>query len=245
MAAKARFVSDAQLTVIGKRYGSDAVALESNEAAMRWRRDIEALAGYGFGRSVLAEFEADVAQHSVLRASRPEAVADKRSAVVTRDQQVSRGWAWVDRVSKMLGLPARSDQLLANAVAAATPSDDAGLEPGITALASILTETKTLLPGDAQAEDRLAEVDGLCKALRESPGTVQTSKGQTMKDTAQIDRLDGKLMLRIRDLNAAGRAAIRNGHLQASLSEYALHHLKHSGNPAPAPTPKPPATPTS
>jgi len=82
--------------------------------------------------------------------------------------------------------------------------------------------------------------------LQSSPGAVHTSKGQTVADTAQIDLYDGKLYMCMRDLNSAGRKAIRNGDLRAGLHEYAFHHLKRSGNPnpvpAPAPTPGPGAT---
>jgi hypothetical protein len=58
-------------------------------------------------------------------------------------------------------------------------------------------------------------------------------------DTAQIDLFDGKLYMRIRDLNSAGRKAIRNGDLGAGLHEYAFHHLKNSGNASPVPAPEP------
>jgi hypothetical protein len=58
-------------------------------------------------------------------------------------------------------------------------------------------------------------------------------------DTAQIDRLDGKLYLAMRDLSSAGRKAIRNGELAADVHEYAFHHLKNSGNPKPVPVPAP------
>jgi hypothetical protein len=85
----------------------------------------------------------------------------------------------------------------------------------------------------------LAEVEGLCSGLQTSPGTVHTSKGQTVADTAQIDLYDGKLYVWMRDLNSAGRKAIRNGDLRAGLHEYAFHHLKNSGNSAPAPAPSP------
>jgi len=68
---------------------------------------------------------------------------------------------------------------------------------------------------------------------------VHTSKGQTVADTAQIDLFDGKLYVCMRDLNSAGRKAIRNGDLRVGLHEYAFHHLKNSGNPGPAPVPAP------
>jgi hypothetical protein len=96
------------------------------------------------------------------------------------------------------------------------------------------------LPAEAQAEQRLAEVAELCAALVSLTGAVHTSKGQTVADTAQIDLYDGKLYIRIRDLNQAARRAIRNGNLDAGLHEYVFHYLKHSGNPAsPAPEPQP------
>ena len=62
-----------------------------------------------------------------------------------------------------------------------------------------------------------------------------------MADTARIDMLDGKLYLWIRELNKAGRRAIRNGHLLGVPQDYAFHPLKHSGKATPvqpAPTPQ-------
>ena len=86
-----------------------------------------------------------------------------------------------------------------------------------------------------RADQRLAEVDALCAALRESPGAVHTSKGQPVAATQQIDLLDGKLYVCVRDLNAAACSAVRNGDLRASLADYTFHHLKRSGNPNPSP----------
>jgi hypothetical protein len=85
----------------------------------------------------------------------------------------------------------------------------------------------------------------VCVALRDAPGSVNTSKGQTVAETAQIDLFDGKLYTVMRDLNSAGRKAIRNGDLRAALHEYALHHLKRSGNPNPLPAPTIPAATAS
>jgi hypothetical protein len=99
---KTRYVTEAQLIVIGSRYGADDVALEATEAAARWRRDLSALAMYGYGQAALAGFTADGVEHAKLRAARPEAVAEKKMSVATRDRQVSLGWAWVDRVCSML-----------------------------------------------------------------------------------------------------------------------------------------------
>ncbi len=78
-------------------------------------------------------------------------------------------------------------------------------------------------PGDTQ---RLAEVAALLAGLLASPGAVHTSKSQTVADTQQVGLLDDKLCVLIRDLNAAAHAAIRNGDLRASSSEYTFHHLE-------------------
>lgn len=239
--SKFRFLLDADFIVIGRRHGSDDVALEGAETEARWRRDVAPLAAYGFGQAGLDGFVAMLAEHGKLRAARPDAVAGKKMSVVNRDQQVAAGWAWVDRVSAVLGTLGRTDRTLATALATATPDDDAGLEAGIRALATLLTENQGRLPADAQVAQRLAEVATLSAGLLASPGAVHTSKSQTVADTQQIDLLDGKLCVMVRDLNAAARAAIRNGDLRASASDYMFHHLRHaSGTPAaPAPASQP------
>ena len=240
MSTKSRFLTDSQLIIIGRRYGSDDVAWEASEAAARWNRDQSQLASYGYGPAALAAFEAERAQHDSLRAARPQAVAAKKTAVASRDKQVSLGWGWVDRVSSALGILARTDETLATALATATPVDDAGLEAGIQAMSNVLNGAKSKLPAEAQADQRLAEVQDLCTGLQSLFGTVHTRKGQTVADTVQIDLYDGRLYVWMRDLNQAARRAIRNGNLNAALQEYVFHHLKHSGNPAaPAPQPEP------
>lgn len=188
-------------------------------------------------------FEADVATHASLRASRPDAVAEKRSAAVLRDKQVSRAWTWVDKVVAVLGGRARAEQDLATALAVAVPSDDGALEPGIRALTALLGEHKDKLPSETEVDKRLAEVEDLCAALRVQPANLQLSRSRTVADTAQLDLVDGRLYLRMRDLNAAARSAIRNGDLQASLAEYTFHRLKRSGNPGPTVQPVPVAAP--
>jgi hypothetical protein len=229
MTSKTSFLKDNRLVVIGRRFGSDAVALEAAEASARWGRDEVALAPYGFGASVRARYEEDRNQQETLRVSRSQAVASKKLSYAARDQHVSRGWAWVDRVSSALGVLGLTDEGLATEAAAAKPEDDAGLVAGIQALAKILAGAKDRLPADAQVDQRLAEAEGLAAEIESSPGSVHTSSGQTVADTAQIDLLDGKLYLWIRELNKAGRRAIRNGHLPGAPLDYAFHHLKHSG----------------
>ena len=49
MPKSTRYMTDAQLIVTGRRYGADEVALEACEAMARRKRDVDALASYGFG----------------------------------------------------------------------------------------------------------------------------------------------------------------------------------------------------
>jgi hypothetical protein len=233
MSSKTSFLKENHLIVIGRRFGSDAVALEAAEAAARWSRDEAALAGYGFGATVRTRYEEDRSKHEALRVSRSQAVANKKISYATRDQQVSRGWAWVDQVTSTLGVLGLTDEALATEVATAKPEDDAGLVAGIQALAKLLDGAKDRVPADAQVETRLAEAASLAAEIDSTPGSVHRSAGQTVADTAQIDLLDGKLYLWIRELNKAGRRAIRNGHLASAPQDYAFHHLKHSGKATP------------
>ncbi len=229
MSDQTSFQKQDRLIAIGRRFGSDIGAIEAIEAAARWARDQSALASYGFGAEMRARFEADRHSHDGLRVSRPLAVAQKRTSYAIRDEQISRGWAWVDQVTSTLGALALTDHELGTRIAAAKPADDAGLEAGILALAQILATQKDKLSAENQAEQRLAEANDIAAAVATSPGDVHTRKGQAMADTAEIDLLDGKLYIWILELNRAGRRAIRNGHLKAARQEYILHHLKRSG----------------
>jgi hypothetical protein len=109
MGNKTSFLKENHLIVIGRRFGSDSVALEAAEAAARWSRDEAVLASYGFGATVRARFEEDRAKHEELRASRSQAVANKKNSYATRDQQVEQAWAWVDQVGSMLGVLGLTD----------------------------------------------------------------------------------------------------------------------------------------
>jgi hypothetical protein len=104
------------LIIVGRRYGADEVAWEAGEALARWQRDLSSLAGYGCGQGAINAFAADFAEQGRLRSSRPEALAEKKMSVATRNKHVSMGWAGVDRVTSMLAVPARTDQTLVAAL---------------------------------------------------------------------------------------------------------------------------------
>jgi hypothetical protein len=243
MARTRHFLTREQFVTVGRRHGCEDVALEASEADARWTRDLALLAGYGHGAAVLTAFQADRAAHAKLLAARPEAVAAKRTTVTARDKQISAAWTWVDRVESALGVRARSDEALSTALDEATPENDDGLAAGIAAMAKLLAANQHELGTDCDAASRLAEAGQLVDVLPSLPGSVQTAKSKVVADTAEIDEYDGRLYVAIRDLNRAGRRAIRNGQLNAKRSEYIFHRLKRSGNPEPQPAAPPETTP--
>jgi hypothetical protein len=175
------------------------------------------------------------AEHDAARNARPDVVAEKKKTVAARDTRVSAAWKWVDKVTSILGNVARDDEHVARRVAEARPADDAGLGTGIGALAKILEDCKSAVDSDSNADVRVAEAPALASDLASALGAVRAAKEAAVADTADIDLLDGKLYIILRDLNAAGRKAIRNGDLKARLGEYVFHYLKRSGNPDPQP----------
>ncbi|MBI4951446.1 MAG: hypothetical protein HY908_05400 [Myxococcales bacterium] len=219
------------------------MAQEASEASTRWSRDRAALGPYGHGASGLEELEKLRTAHQALRTTRPELVAAKSVAVGGRDADVAAGWAWVDMVDSGLAVLARSDAALATALNAALPTNDAGLDAGIGALAALVDKHKTALPADMGAQARIDEAPALRAKLAAAPGAVAVAKAAPVADTAALDLLDGKLYVTICDLNVAARRAIRNGRLAAKADDYRLHHLNRSGRPAPVVKPAEPPAP--
>ena len=237
--AKKVALTDAEYVAIGRRYGSADVATEANEVATRWARDVAILADYGFGAEPLAAYNAERAAHAAMREKRPEIVAQKTVSVGARDAAVTAAWVWVDKVTSLLGTLARKDPELAARLTEATPLEDSGLDTGIGALKKLVEAKSSALPRDSNAAARVAEAEGLASAVKSTAGAAAVAKAAPVTDTAELDRYDGKLYVVIKDLNAAGRKAIRNGLLKAKRSEYTFNQLQRSAEKAdPKPDPK-------
>lgn len=222
-------LTNEQLIDIGRRYGSDDVGREATDARARWKRDVDILAEYGFGPERLAAFEGIVEGHASLRASRPDVVATKVVSVDARNAAVTAGWIWVDKVTSLLGTTARTDAVLATQLAEATPTEDSGLATGIGALKALLAPRAGSFGEKARAADRVEEAGRLAGAIDETAGAAATAKAAPIKDTQELDLGDGRIYVTIKDLNAAGRKAIRNGFLRAKRAEYTFNYLKRTG----------------
>lgn len=230
MGKKFTALTDADYTVIGRRHGSATVDREANDAIARWKRDVIALAPYSHGNSALARFEALREEHRILREKRPDAVAQKIVSVAARNAAIEAGWAWVNKVTTILGALARTDADLATKLAAATPDEDSELATKTITLKGLLEANATSLDPEVQAAERISEAVGVATAIRQSTETATSAKGAPVADTAELDLLDGKLYVMIKDLNDAGRRAIRDGALAQKSSEYRFQHLT-SGSP--------------
>lgn len=222
-------LSKSDFISIGRLYGSHLVALEASEAAARWLRDAAVLASYGHGAKQLEKFKVLVTQHRLLMEGRPDSVATKRSTVATKDADYRAGQRWIDQAVCILKQAAQSDEKLAMRLYEAVPEEDVGELPArIVALKTLLTDAKALVPEDAEVDARIDEADGLVKKLSEAPGTVSTAKAAKIGDTAELDYLDGQVIVAIRNLNEAANKAIRNDALEAPASEYRFNHLRRS-----------------
>jgi hypothetical protein len=231
MTRKLTIIDDAKLRAIGRNHGSESVRQEAALALKRWDRDINTLAEYGHGKARLELFRTTVGQHLELCTSRPLAVSNKKTALKDRDAAIADGWRWVDKIRSMLEPLARSHDGVAERFNAAMPADDTGLEAGVGALATVIDDFKDVLPEDANVATRLAEAPKLQARLHNLFGDSANAKAATVQDSAELDILDGKIYLAIRDLNQAARRAIRNGDVRAEQNEYRFHYLRHGGRP--------------
>jgi hypothetical protein len=234
---KAQALGDAQYTVIGRRYGSDDIAAEAIRAKACWARDVGLLATYGYGQAALVGFDGLLTEHARMRESRPEVIAAKRSVVRERAGVVASGRAWVNQAVSLLETRAREDQRLAERLNAAVPADSSGLDASVGALSKLLTEQATSLPPDANVDALIGQGANLLEDLRAAPGTVTTAKSAKVADTADLDRLDGRLYVAMRDLNRAGRRAIRAGKLGAAPTDYRFAFRRSAGKEPTPPAP--------
>lgn len=244
MAEEKAFTPDAYAT-IGARYGSTGVAHESELAEGRWERDVDALARYGHGRSALAKYKDLRARHQQAMAQRPNAVNAKRHSVLERDARISAAWEWMDAARSNVTPLARGDAKIAVVLKSALAENDVDLPAKIEAMRSLLGDVQSRLPEDANIPQLLADAATVASGLEGTHGQVHSKRGAAMEDTFELDRLDGELYVRILDLNAAARRAIRNGKLEAQLSDYRLHFLKRSGRPGAVSPEGEPAAPSA
>jgi hypothetical protein len=223
----------AKITAIGRLWGSNLVAREADQAEVRWTRDLRALTDYGHGNEELERFKALKTEHGKLVAARPDSVATKRNVVAAKDQGFTKAEIWLNQTVCTLKQLAKKDSTFHLRVYEALPDQDGvGLPEDLDTFKLLLTDAKKLAPDNATLDKRLSEVDAILEAVRLAPANVVAAKETKVADSAELDYLDGQLIVAIRELNEAGIKAIRDGLLEARLTEYKFHHLRRTSRPA-------------
>ncbi|MBU1409878.1 hypothetical protein KKD52_11880 [Myxococcota bacterium] len=221
---------------IGRNVGSDPIHRESQDAIGQWERDIDELEKYGFTREELAQFKEQFRVHHDLMIRRSESVARKKGAVEQRDQIIHTAWTWVEQVLSIVGRRVAGNPGLVQRFNEVYPANDAGLWRAIEPIATLLREHQGAFPEAVPVQALLDEAPQLRERMSEIFGKTDLVKAEPIQDTREIDELDGRLYVTIRELNAAGRRAIRAGRLTRQPPYYRFNHLRKAPRPTPTPS---------
>ncbi len=225
---------------IGARHGSDRIALEADETLAQWERDLPHLASYGQGRRQLDVFRALVERHRQMRTTRPEALAARRETARQLDETIESAWVLAKRIHCLLTPVAREDAACAQRLRAHFPENDLQLDRSLPALGELLMEHGARVDADMRVEEIAVQARELGATLARLRGEKPESAGRPRAETRDIDELDGRLYVMMRDLNRTGRQLVQAGILPARPPFYRFTHLRRAASPAAAPaTPAP------
>jgi len=211
--------------LIGARYGSVPMQQEIQEVIARWKEFIDVMTAFGFGPDELAEAIALAEAHLQAITQRSQSVVAKGATLDTRNSTIEACWTWVEKTRAMFFRLSRTDAEVARALNEARAEDDTELLNAITLLKILLQNKGNLLSPAIPVQKRLDEIDGIVASLKTVFGDAANAKGKPMEDTAEIDELDGKLYVLIRDFNLAGRAAVRAGLLPDRAPYFRFNHI--------------------
>ncbi len=224
---------------IGITVGSDQIHREGEDGLASWKRDREVLQKYAFTDEECARFEELLKKHGELINKRSETVARKKGSLVERDQLLHAAWIWVEQAGAMLGRLAVNDAELARRFNETYPEEDNQLWRAIEPLSALLVEYKSAFGASVPVQALIDEAPALRERLNGLFGRTESAKAEPIQDTRELDELDGRIYVLLRDLNSAGRRAIRAGLLTRQAPYYRFNHLRRA--PRPAPTPDTPA----
>jgi hypothetical protein len=215
---------------VGAGYGSGAVAKECQDAAQRWKDDLEVLRRYGFTAKSLESFLALMAEHAAARADRPDAAKAKTAAVRGATHVLASAHQWLDRAYAILGNVAQDNPAIADDVTAEVAAIEAernnGLDAEVAAALKTVRKNAEHMDPDVEPATLMAEGEALLPQIRAAlPGKAQ-AKTAAKVDTEEIDVLDGRLLEIVSSLNNAGRKAFRAKGQRARVQAYKYHHLR-------------------
>lgn len=211
--------------IIGSRYGSVAIQQEIQTVIARWKEFIDVMTTFGFGPDELAEASALAEAHLAAINLRSQSVVQKGLSLDARNAAINAGWTWYAQATGMMFRLSRTDAEVARSLNEARADEDTELVNSITMLKLVLQSKGSLLSPAIPVAARIAEADDLITRLQTVFGDAANAKGKPMEDTAEIDELDGKLYVIIRDFNKAGRAAVRAGLLPDRAPYFRFNHI--------------------
>ncbi|MBU1221183.1 hypothetical protein KKF34_11105 [Myxococcota bacterium] len=224
-------MTDKDFMIIGKRYGSSEVAYEAKEAATIWEKDMEVLKEYGFGPDAMSKFKTMCAAHLELIKNRPGVISNKMLTLREKHKIINDAWTWAEKVESILGSIARNNPDFAILLNNHLPKEDTDLLTAIPALAKILSDNAASISPDTNHQTRISETETIVQKLHEVYDATVLNKTKAVEDSAEIDLLDGKIYVAIRDLYEAGRRAVRSGLVQTPSTRYRFQSLTNTRKP--------------
>ena len=224
---------------IGARFGSAGIHKQGQDTAALWQENLPVFTDFGQGSTELAKFLNLLNQHNDAMAARPKKLTERALTVAERNATVHEGWIWNKKVIGALAPLAREDSAVAVDLNNARAVDDVNLLPSNDMLASMLTANRDRIAEEVPVQKRLDEHVALRERLWSVFGAAEVAKGRPVLDTEEIDELDGRLYVIMRDFNELGRAAVRAGLIADKPPYFRFNHLgagfRKSADPAPTP----------
>ncbi len=225
---------------IGARFSSDKINLQGQETAAMWNENLAVFTDFGQGATELDKFQKLLERHAAAIAARPRKLTERTVLVAERDETVHAGWIWNKKAIGALAPLAREDSAVAVAVNNARAVDDVDLLPSNEMLCELLAAHRDRLAPEVPVQARLDEHAALRPRLMAVFGAAEVAKGRPVLDTEEIDELDGRLYVIMRDFNELGRAAVRAGLIVDRPPYFRFNHLGAGFRKPAAPAPEPP-----
>ncbi len=224
---------------IGARFGSAGIHLQGQDTAALWKENLDVFTEYGQGSTELTKFLELLQRHHEAIAARPRKLTERALTVAERNAAVHEGWIWNKKAIGALAPLAREDSAVAVDLANARAVDDVDLLPSNDMLARMLAAHRGRIAPETPVQKRLDEHAALRERLWSAFGEAESAKGRPVLDTEEIDELDGRLYVIMRDFNELGRAAVRAGLIVDRAPHFRFNHLgpgfRKAADPAPSP----------
>lgn len=229
-----KYYDDDKLVILGARFSSPRIVQEADRAAGLLSHYREILTAYGLDDRFAAQFDDLRKRHQELIAQRTQAIASKQNTIAHYNNTLHAAWTWVEQVHAILKPFARRNQNWSVRLNTVIPDTESELPSSIAQFRQLLEETKSQISSQVQVDELISASHEIEKQTHNVIGSKLQAKNQARDETRELDRLDGELILWIRDIYEVGRKAIRAGRIEAPLSEFRFHYCVHHAKPSSA-----------